>query len=60
MALQPEDFASMRALLRATGLPLVAVQEGGYGMADVPRAAEAFWRAGADAPTQPGLASGYP
>ena len=43
LALVPADFARMRQLLRETGLPLVAVQEGGYSLAQIPDAAEAFW-----------------
>ena len=33
-----------RQVLRETGLPLCAVQEGGYHLEDIPTAAEAFWK----------------
>ena len=44
MGLVPADFGAIRAALRAAcaGLPLVAVQEGGYCMEEIPAAAEAF------------------
>ena len=44
-ALAPLDFGRMRSLLREAtgGLPLCAVQEGGYHLEDIPAAAEAFW-----------------
>ena len=44
MGLVPADFGALRDALRAAcgGLPLVAVQEGGYCMEEIPDAAEAF------------------
>lgn len=42
-ALQPADFAPMRQVLRECGLPLCVLQEGGYDLANIPAAAEAFW-----------------
>ena len=42
-ALNPADFAKMRQLFRQTGLPMCAVQEGGYNLEDIPEAAEAFF-----------------
>ncbi|KAL1527160.1 hypothetical protein AB1Y20_015840 [Prymnesium parvum] len=42
-ALQPSDFASMRAVFNETGLPLLVLQEGGYDMENLPSAAVAFW-----------------
>ena len=49
LALTPSDFGRMRGVLRETGLPLCAVQEGGYHMEAIPDAAEAFWASGAAA-----------
>ena len=43
LMLTPADFDSMREVLRETGLPLCAVQEGGYNLEAIPDAAEAFW-----------------
>jgi acetoin utilization deacetylase AcuC-like enzyme len=40
--LQPADFAAMRRVLDECHVPLLAVQEGGYHLADIPAAAEAF------------------
>ena len=41
-SLEPSDFGRMRHVLEECGLPIVAVQEGGYHLADIPSAAEAF------------------
>ena len=48
MALRPDDFARMRAVLSEVqrergGIPLLVVQEGGYKLSDIPQAAAAFW-----------------
>lgn len=40
--LQPSDFGRMRLILEECGLPIIAVQEGGYHLTEIPSAAEAF------------------
>ena len=45
-ALVPADFGAIRQVLHATGLPLIAFQEGGYNLDLLPNAAAAFWEAG--------------
>lgn len=44
MSLEPRDFGRMRAVLseEVGHLPMIAVQEGGYNLEDIPAAAEAF------------------
>ena len=42
LALRPSDFGRMRHVFEECGLPVIAVQEGGYHLADIPDAAEAF------------------
>ena len=55
LALTPADFGRMRGVLRETGLPICAVQEGGYHLEAIPDAAEAFW---ASPPPAPPAAAG--
>ena len=44
MSLQPADFGRMRSVVseEVGHLPIIAVQEGGYNLQDIPAAAEAF------------------
>ena len=43
LALAPDDFGRMRAVLAECKVPLLVLQEGGYHMEDIPAAAEHFW-----------------
>eukprot|EP01062_Namystynia_karyoxenos_P000086 TRINITY_DN1001_c0_g2_i1.p1 TRINITY_DN1001_c0_g2~~TRINITY_DN1001_c0_g2_i1.p1 ORF type:complete len:410 (+),score=117.18 TRINITY_DN1001_c0_g2_i1:88-1230(+) len=38
LGLEPRDFAAMGRMLRATGVPLLIVQEGGYDLSHIPAA----------------------